>query len=193
MLNPSNIKGISIFMALARRLPSYEFAAAPAWATTRADLEELERQPNVTVLRPNEDVNELLETARLLLIPSLWWEALGLTTIHAMLLGMPVVASDSGGLPEAKLGVDYVLPVHQVTEYRDELDDAGIPIVEVPSQDDVIDTWVETVSRLMEDSDHYKEIAAASRTAAAAYARRAQPEALIPIVEAAARRTRQPV
>jgi hypothetical protein len=52
-----------------------------------------------------------------------------------MLRGIPVLASDFGGLPEAKLGVPYLLPVRPIERYREDLDGRGIPVPEVPAQD----------------------------------------------------------
>ena len=37
-------------------------------------------------------------------MPSLWFEGFGLIAMEAMLRGLPVIASDSGGLEEAKAG-----------------------------------------------------------------------------------------
>src|SRR5262249_47960643 len=41
MVNPSAIKGLSIFLELARRLPAVDFAVVPTWATTSTDLATL--------------------------------------------------------------------------------------------------------------------------------------------------------
>ena len=35
-----------------------------------------------------------------------------------MLRGIPVVASDAGGLVEAKLGTDFVIPVRSIEHYE---------------------------------------------------------------------------
>ena len=43
MVNPCAVKGISIFLALAERLPNVAFAAVPTWGTTAADLAALRR------------------------------------------------------------------------------------------------------------------------------------------------------
>ena len=60
------------------------------------------------------------------------FEAFGLVVIDAMLRGIPVIASTSGGLPEAKLGVDFIVPVTMVS---------GPSSQEVPQQD--IRPWKE--------------------------------------------------
>src|SRR5215471_20684950 len=72
MVNPCAVKGISIFLELARLMPTIEFAAVPTWGTTVTDLEALGRLPNVTVLPPVDDMHELLSQTRVALVPSLW-------------------------------------------------------------------------------------------------------------------------
>ena len=139
MVNPCAIKGISIFLALARALPAVAFAAVPSWGTTAADLAQLRESPNVTILDPADDIDAILSRTRVLLVPSLWDEAFARIVAEAMLRAIPVLASDVGGLPESKLGVDYVLPVRPITHYQDRLDDKMKPIPAVPEQD--IEPW----------------------------------------------------
>ena len=43
MVNPCAVKGIAIFLALAKRFPNVAFAAVPTWGTTAADLAALRR------------------------------------------------------------------------------------------------------------------------------------------------------
>ncbi len=117
MVNPSRLKGIDIFERLAAARPAEAFAAVPTWATTGDDLDRLGRLDNVRLLAPSEQIGGILAQTRILLVPSLWGEGFGLVATEAMLHGIPVLASDIGGLPEAKLGVDYLLPVRPIEEY----------------------------------------------------------------------------
>lgn len=48
----------------------------------------------------HERMFDLLQSARVLALPSLWPEPVGLIAIEAMAAGIPVVASAAGGLPE---------------------------------------------------------------------------------------------
>jgi surfactin synthase thioesterase subunit/glycosyltransferase involved in cell wall biosynthesis len=168
MVNPCAVKGISIFLALADQARDLQFAAVPTWGTNAGDLAAVHRLPNISVLDPVENLDDLFRRTRVVLVPSLWAEARSRVVLEAMLRGIPVMASDMGGLKEAKLGVPYLLPVNPITQYQSALDENMVPVAAVPEQD--IGPWLATLRRLTEDREHWEEIAAQSRTAALNYA-----------------------
>jgi len=167
MVNPSAIKGISIFLELARALPAVRFAAVPTWATTAADRVALKQFPNVQLLQPTEDIDQIFARTRVLVMPSLWGEAFGKIVVEAMLRGIPVLASNVGGLPEAKLGVDYLLPVYPIERYETRRDEQLLPLPVVPDQD--VMPWLDALKRLLSDRAHYERLSAESREAAMNY------------------------
>ena len=173
MINPCEVKGIRIFEDLARRCPEFRFEALTGWGTTRADRARLAELPNVTLLEPVKDIGEALSRASLLLMPSLWYEGFGLIAMEAMLGGLPVVASDSGGLLEAKEGTGYVIPVRPVRGYQDVFDENHMPRPIVPEQD--IAPWERAIRRLMTDRAEYERESEASRRASAAFVSRVKP------------------
>lgn len=164
MINPCVVKGIAIFLKLAERFPDVEFAALNGWGTTRADREALARQPNTRLLENVPDIEDVLRQARLLVMPSVWYEGFGLIAMEAMLRGLPVVASDSGGLKEAKQGTGYVVPVRPVERYEPVFDEQHMPRAVVPEQE--MEPWVEAVGRLLTDEQEYWTEARRSRAAA---------------------------
>src|SRR5205085_5252608 len=167
MINPCAMKGISIFLALAKSLPDIRFAAVLTWGTTAEDRLALGQLPNVKLLNPVDDIDEVFAQSRILLMPSLWSEAFGLTAIEAMLRGIPTLASNVGGLPEAKLGVDYVLPVRPIESYRQEFDSRRLPVPIVPEQD--VACWLDALQSLVSDRSHYERLSTESRQAAIAH------------------------
>src|ERR1022692_2465163 len=166
LVNPCAVKGISIFLELADRMPQVRFAGVPTWGTTQADRAALASRANVTLLDPVDNVDDILRRTRVLLVPSLWAEARSRIVVEAMLRGVPVIASNIGGIPEAKLGVDYLLPVRPIERYGSQLDEQMVPLADVPPQD--IGPWQAALDRLLSDRAHYDELSRASRQAALA-------------------------
>jgi glycosyltransferase involved in cell wall biosynthesis len=164
MINPSIIKGLSLFLEMAKQLPHLQFGAVPTWGTSRADRARMSERKNVQVVRAEEDVNEIFKQTKILVVPSLWAEAFGQVVVEAMMRGIPVVASDSGGLREAKLGVDYVVPVQQILRYEERLDEQLLPIPVLPEQE--VGGWVRALRELSASRSRYEQVAAQSYQAA---------------------------
>ncbi|MEO6217161.1 MAG: glycosyltransferase family 4 protein [Sphingomonas sp.] len=156
MINPCLVKGLPIFLELAALFPKTRFAAVPTWGGDDAVLHDLALLPNVTVLHPADDIGAVLREARVLLAPSLVPETFGYVAIDAMLRGIPVLAGNLGGQPEAKLGVDFILPVAPVLKTE-----AGHV---APPQD--IGPWQAALDTLLSDGDAYQRCSLASREAA---------------------------
>ena len=164
MLNPCAVKGISIFLEVAARLPGYRFGVVPGWGTTADDRRALQRLPNVEFLPNARRIDDLLSRTRLLLMPSLWYEGFGLIVMEAMLRGLPVLASDSGGLQEAKRGSGYVIPVATIETYEPVFDEHAMPKPVVPPNDPA--PWVAAIRELLGDEAAYARESAASLEAA---------------------------
>lgn len=168
MVNPCAVKGITIFLGLADRLPDVKFAAVPTWGATADDVENLRKRPNIALLEPFDNIDDLLRVTKIMLVPSVWAEARSRIVLESMSRGVPVVAADVGGLHEAVLGVDYLLPVNPIRSYKPTLDTNMVPVAEVPPQN--IDPWVQVVDRLVKDQDHWQDLSQRSRNAALDYA-----------------------
>ena len=165
LINPCGLKGLPIFADVARALPQVRFAAIPTWGTMSEDLALLATLPNVEIWPASENIDEHYARTSVLLMPSLWLEVFGLSCIDAMLRGIPVVASDSGGLPEAKLGTDMILPVRLIERYKSQ-NGSLIPI-EPPMEDAA--PWIDLARRLSADRAFDVEMATAAHAAASAF------------------------
>jgi glycosyltransferase involved in cell wall biosynthesis len=167
MINPCTVKGLSIFLELARKFPDIEFAALKGWGTTSADRAALSSLPNTRLLANVPDIEDVLAEARLLLMPSLWYEGFGLITMEALLRGLPVIASNSGGLLEAKRNTGYVVPVRPIASYARDFDETHMPVPVAPPQE--IEPWAQALDRLLTDENEYWNEAARSREAGLAF------------------------
>jgi surfactin synthase thioesterase subunit/glycosyltransferase involved in cell wall biosynthesis len=167
MVNPCSVKGIDILLGLSERSPEVVFGAVPTWGTTARDMEALRRHANIQILQPVDNIDDLLRQTRVMLVPSVWAEARSRMILESMSRGIPVMASDVGGIHEAMMGVDYLLPVNQVTGYRPTVDEHMVPVADVPPQN--IEPWVKVLHRLTTDREHWESISRRSREAALDY------------------------
>ncbi|MGE0667118.1 MAG: glycosyltransferase [Sphingomonadales bacterium] len=145
---PHPRKGLETAIALAARRPDIPFLFQESWPIGLLPRRERDRRiaalPNVTLLPRTLDMRPVYARTRLVLIPTPGYEAWGRVASEAQVSGIPVLASNVGGLPEA------VGPGGLVVD---------------PGAD--IDVWEAALSRLWDDEDEYRRLSAAALAHAA--------------------------
>ena len=149
-INPVVVKGVELALAIAARCPTIPFCFVKGWPLSplarwrlKARLKSLS---NVTFREGGAEMTAVYRETRVLLVPSQWEaETWGRVASEAHYSGIPVVASDRGGLPES-VGPGGVIIRH----------------------DAPVERWVGAITRLWNDDVHYAEMSAA----ALAYSRR---------------------
>jgi glycosyltransferase involved in cell wall biosynthesis len=159
-INPCDLKGLAVFVELARAMPDVAFAAVPTWGRSPEVMAQLQALDNVEIWPPVDDIDEIFARTRVLLAPALWLETFGMTIVEAQLRGIPVLASDLGGHRESKLGVDHLLPVNPLRLVTVD----GQRQMTIPEQD--VAPWVAALRHLLTDRDEYNRVSRASRAAA---------------------------
>jgi glycosyltransferase involved in cell wall biosynthesis len=105
LVNPVPEKGVHTALALAERNPDVPFAFARCWWLRRGALAELRaeaaRLGNVVIRDSVADPTVLYGDARVVLVPSVHPEAWGRVAREPQASGIPVIASDLGGLRES--------------------------------------------------------------------------------------------
>lgn len=110
MLKVTPEKGAAVLAALAARLTQFDFLGVCGDPGVTAALQR-KALPNLQLVEPVSDVDLLLQRVHVVVVPSIWCEAFGMVVVDALLRGIPVLASDIGGLPEAALGAAQLLPI----------------------------------------------------------------------------------
>jgi L-malate glycosyltransferase len=124
---------VRVFARIARRVPArlVLIGDGPERGRAQHAAEEEGVQSRVLFLGKQESVAEILACADLFLLPS-ESESFGLVALEAMACGVPVIASDVGGLPE-------VVPDGEAGSLRpvgavEEMAEAGIELLEDPER-----------------------------------------------------------
>ena len=117
------------------------------------------------------DMEAAWQNMKVLLVPSLWFEAWGIVVVEAHLRGIPVISSDAGALSESMLSLEYIVPVNRIRGERDEEGRYTIP-------EQNIQPWVETLNKLMSDRAEYERVSDKVRTTTEQWLRDIDPNAV---------------
>lgn len=138
-INPHKLKGLDIALAVAKALPEIPFSFIETWPLTDEERKllkiSLEQLPNVQFFLPVANMQNVYKKCRILIVPSRWEEAYGRVASEAQFSGIPVVASNRGGLPEA-VGKGGILLDPDVS----------------------IEQWIAAVKQLWNDKNYYLEL-----------------------------------
>ncbi len=172
-VNPEPRKGVHVFARIAEvlsgRRPDIPLllveGASKASFLPKLGI-DLSGIKNLKVMANTPDARQFLVATKVLLMPSLMENA-AVVAMEAMLNGIPVLASNRGGLPETigDAGFLFDIPAKYTPETR-----------EVPTAAE-LEPWVDTVIRLWDDAAEYERWSQAARERAQQW----HPDCLAPI------------
>ena len=155
-INPSFEKGVNVFMPLARlaakEAPEIKFLVVQSRGRWGTALQVLKYQPadfpNVRVIGHQKNMKPVYGATRALLLPSVWHESGARVIAEALINGIPVLASRTGGSEElvGEGGLIFDLP-QEVREQRDK-----------PAPEEVIRPWLEEIKRIWNDPEYYGKL-----------------------------------
>jgi glycosyltransferase involved in cell wall biosynthesis len=163
--NPTLAKGLKLAAALAmeaaRNNRPYKFLFVEGRGTRdtiQTHAPEVLQLPTVHVAKNTAAMRLIYERSKIMLFPSLCFEAAGMIPIEANINGIPVLASNRGGVAEMMDGAGYLFdpPPACLADYA------------APPPADYVAKWLEALDRL---HDGPAEMADAERRARAAGAR----------------------
>jgi glycosyltransferase involved in cell wall biosynthesis len=142
-INPAPYKGLDIVLGLAEARPDVTFLFVVnrrRFEHGGARPQSWDRLRNVKTVGPIRDMRRIYRHAKLVLAPSQWVETWGRIATEAHFSGIPVLASNSGGLPEAVGPGGLCLP-----------------------RDAPFREWLEAFSGIWDDPSRYEQLCAAAR------------------------------
>ncbi|MEH6792208.1 glycosyltransferase [Parasphingorhabdus sp.] len=158
-VNPSYAKGGALVARLAilmeKRRPDIIFEVVQSrggWDEVkdhafRSHGEERRGLGNVIVTPLSADMRPIYGRARLLLVPSLWWESGGRVIVEALMNGIPAMITNKGGAPEVQSGAGPQICLHE-SLYEP-------PYTRLPA-DEALLALVEEIERIFDDENAYQ-------------------------------------
>ena len=134
-VNPTKYKGLDVVLGIAHRRPEHRFLfvrTSIKYGPSNEELRSSHIPSNVTLMGPVGDMRKVYGKAKLVLAPSQCEETWGRIATEAHCSGIPVLASDAGGLPES-------------------VGKGGV----ILNPSSPIDTWVDAFDEILSNYDHY--------------------------------------
>lgn len=154
-INPVREKGVEIAIDLASQCREIDFLFIEGWPLAkdqRAALENrISQNTNIKFTERISDPRKIFSTTKILIVPSRCQEAFGRVVLEAQISGIPVIATDIGGLPEA-------------------VGDGGFLIAPNAS----IEAWVNALRQIVSNPSTYTELSAKATANAEAFYRHSQ-------------------
>lgn len=163
-INPSFEKGANVFMALARRaqkeLPEAKFLVVQGRGRWSLVLKTFgfkpEDFPNVKVIPRQSDMRPVYGCTRVLLLPSTWHESGARVIPEALINGIPIIASNTGGSKELLGEGGFCLDLPEVVKQK----------MKELAPDEAVTPWLDLLKRLIREPDFYQEACAGAERAA---------------------------
>jgi glycosyltransferase involved in cell wall biosynthesis len=137
-INPCELKGDKLAFQIAERLPWIPFLFVEGWPMNDEQYKKMhiriKESGNIEWMKNTLDMRSVYKRTRILLVPSQCEEAWGRVVAEAQINGIPVLASNIGGLPES-VGRGGVLI------------DANM-----------VDKWVTELTKLWSDEQYYYKL-----------------------------------
>ncbi len=152
-INPAAEKGVTLFFRIAqiaeRELPELKFLVVESRTTLEQADERLgttfSKLSNIVSVGLQQDMGRIFGMTRILLMPSLWHESGGRAAIEALSLGIPVISTNRGGLPETLGDAPIML-------------DVSPDLIENPKlipDEAAARPWIEALTKLITDQTFY--------------------------------------
>jgi len=146
-INPNSMKGVDIALALAEAFPEIPFLFVKGWGKIPDEGSSIEGRvrslPNVTISESTAEMRAIYRRTRILIVPSQVEEGAGRVITEAQISGIPVLASELGGIPEV-------------------LGDGGVVL---PHNDIVL--WIETLREVWQNSAVWRNLSEQAQAQAA--------------------------
>jgi glycosyltransferase involved in cell wall biosynthesis len=153
-INPQPEKGVTLFLKLVEKAalaaPDMRFLVVESRAKLAPALEKMHLPDSImariTLLPRQDDMREVYRQTRVLLMPSFWFEAAGRVLIEAAANGIPVIATNRGGIPETLAGGGLLLDIPEscIKNHWHAPDDGEL------------EPWWSALHRLWTDLDYYR-------------------------------------
>ena len=105
-INPVQEKGSDFILSLAQKLPQQKFICVEGWYKNKDFC--LKMGKNIQYFPPQTDMTTIWKKTKILLVPSIVPEAFGRVIVEAHMYGIPVIAHNIGGIPEAMNGASIL-------------------------------------------------------------------------------------